>query len=511
MARSLGGETASSLEAWRDPEHEARIAVEHWCAWEPVTDQYIERPRRLRMVWNYVRHIGPVAVWRKIRSRLAEQRRNRKVAAIGVGIVVEAPPESGFGSGQRVMFYAPNHSLYWPSVCLDLRLISPANDAVDSGESGPMSSALPEPLRQYAGWSPMSGMPLDSAVTQRELRRLAASCRSSAPASTSLATAGRERLVAEVAPANQLSAAIFGLGNYAKTQIVPPVRRHLRLCAIHEIDPDQISSAADLGVTLDTDPWPRDAERYDAWFIAGFHHTHARIALRALQDGAYAIVEKPLVTTRPQLELLETALKSARKQRLFTCFQRRYWRINAWARSDLGIAAGDAVDMHCIVYEIPLPTMHWYNWPNSGSRLVSNGCHWLDYFLFMNDWSPVTSHNVHPLRGSDLAASVRLENGAQLVMSLTDTGSERLGVRDVIELRASDATVRIVDATYYSAENTSRVLRKRRVNPMRAFGTMYDTICRRITRGEEGDSPESLRSSALMLDLEDALQAERSA
>jgi hypothetical protein len=34
---------------------------------------------------------------------------------------------------------------------------------------------------------------------------------------------------------------------------------------------------------------------------------------------------------------------------------------------------------------------------------------------------------------------------------------------------------------------------------------MYDHIARRIARGESGDSPDSLRSTALMLDLEDEL------
>jgi hypothetical protein len=167
--------------------------------------------------------------------------------------------------------------------------------------------------------------------------------------------------------------------------------------------------------------------------------------------------------------------------------------------------------MHSLVYEIPLPRLHWYTWPNSGSRLVSNGCHWLDYFLFMNDFAAVSDLRVEPMRGGDLVTCVRLVNGAQMIMSLTDAGSPRLGVRDVIDLRANNTTVRLVDATFYHAENRSRVLRTRSVNSMAAYKRMYDEICRRITRGEEGDSTESLRSTELMLDLEDALRVARSA
>jgi predicted dehydrogenase len=281
------------------------------------------------------------------------------------------------------------------------------------------------------------------------------------------------------------------------------MRNHLHLAAVHEIDPDQLQSASGLRATLDTSPLPRDSSRYDAWFIAGFHASHADLAIRALQGGAYAVVEKPLVTTREQLLALRGTLANVTDRRLFTCFHRRYSRLHEWARADLGLQPGERVDMHCIVYEIPLPSRHWYNWPNSGSRLISNGCHWLDYFLYVNDYSPVRDRYVRPTRGSDLVAAVGLENGAQLVLSLTDTGSERLGVRDLIDLRARNVTVRLTDSTYYDAESSTRTLRRARVNPMNAYARMYDTICRRIAAGRDGDAPESLRSTELMLDLEE--------
>lgn len=511
---ALRGQSARRplLDAWRNPQSDVRIAVDSWCIQEPVTGQYIERPASVRMAWNYWRRIGVVAVWRKIRSRRAEARRNRKVAGVGAGRVLQAPAGSGFDEGQRIVFFAPNHSPDWPRLSLDVRLIRSAERA-KSRAGGDKTFALPEALRAYAGWSPYSGTQLDGTVVERELRRivdeghlvpdddvLPAKNRASAEED------GRERIEAGVAHPGGRTAVLFGLGNYAKTQIIPHVRRHLQLAAIHEIDPDQIASADELGAALDTSPCPREMERYDAWFIAGFHHSHALIAVRALQDGAYAVVEKPLVTTRGHLTALEDALGVARPRKLFTCFHRRYSPMNAWARMDLGVGPGDPVDMHCIVYEIPLPALHWYNWTNSGSRLISNGCHWLDYFLYVNNFTPVKALHVQPLRGRDLVASVHLENDAYLVMSLTDAGSERLGVRDVIDLRANGVTVRLVDSTYYDAESTARVLRRRRVNPMDGFTLMYDSICRRIVAGEEGDALESLRSTALMLDLEDQLR-----
>jgi predicted dehydrogenase len=282
------------------------------------------------------------------------------------------------------------------------------------------------------------------------------------------------------------------------------------LAGVHEIDPDQLESFASSGAALDTSPWPRRDERYDAWFIAGFHHTHAPLAIQALESGAYAVVEKPLATTNSQYEDIKKALGSVSQKRLFTGFHKRYSRINEWIRKDFGFfQSGDPVDMHCIVYEIPLPRLHWYNWPNSGSRLISNGCHWLDYYLYLNGFAAVVDAGVIALHGSDLSAWVRLDNGSQLVMSLTDSGSHRLGVREIIELRTGNKTARIIDGTYYQAESSDRMLRRRKVNPMESYARMYKTICKCILAKKDGDPSEALLSAKLMLDLEQELKRKR--
>jgi predicted dehydrogenase len=499
------------LDAWRNPATDIRVAVDGWWAMEPILDQFIVRPRSPRMVFSYAQRLGSIAVWRKIRSRLAEAQRNVKVAGIGVGRVCEAPHGSGLRLGDSVVFFAPNHSPRWPRITLDRRLVRQAHWREGSPAQPFVGLAL-ELLRQFVGWSPYSGAALDDAVVGGALDRLALACATTGGAGAPRPVPPREaqeRLERETRARkpSRPTAVLFGLGNYAKTQILPHIRRHLALEAVHEIDPDQIAAAARLGVTLDTSPQARSHERYDAWFIAGFHDSHAALAARALESGAYAVVEKPLAASGDQFERVRQAMSGAAARRLFVCFQKRYSRLHEWAREDLAVERGGPVDMHCIVYEIPLPRRHWYNWPNSGSRLVSNGCHWLDYFLFVNDFTTVAEYFVRPMRGSDLLAFVRLDNGAQLTMSLTDCGSERLGTGDVVELRAGRVTVRLTDAAYYTAESSQRVLRKARVNPMEAYRRMYDVICRRIAAAEAGDSVESLRSTSLMLDLEDALRS----
>jgi predicted dehydrogenase len=497
------------LDAWRQPSRDVRIVVDAWLAVRPLSGQYITRSPDLRTIWNYVRHIGALAAARKVRSRVAERKRNRKWAGIGAGTVVGSPPGSELRAGTRVVFFAPNHSIEWPRICLDQALVCAAAEGAQAPDDLTpeldAETALTA-LEDLAGWSPFSGVPLDRATVRSTLRALQRMPgHSVTPVMQRRCHAVCERRGRTASATGRPSAVLFGFGNYAKTQIIPCIGRHLSLAAIHEIDPDQLAAAAGFAASLDTSPHPRSGDRYDAWFIAGFHHTHAKLAAHALRSGAYAVVEKPLATTRDQLAVLDAAARRMPRRKLFTCFQRRYAEFNAWARHDLGVATGDPVDMHCLVYEIPLPALHWYNWPNSRSRLVSNGCHWLDYFLFMNDYSPVSDRFVRAMRGSDVLVHVRLDNGAQLSLSITDSGSDRLGVRDVIDMRAARNTVRVVDAAWYEAESHSRVVRRVHVNPINSYRRMYESMCRAIAANEPADRLETLRSTDLMLDLDEEL------
>ncbi|HEX7118535.1 MAG TPA: Gfo/Idh/MocA family oxidoreductase [Longimicrobiales bacterium] len=180
------------------------------------------------------------------------------------------------------------------------------------------------------------------------------------------------------------TATLVGYGNYAKTVVVPNLRHHVMVQRIHEIDPLQIPPD-DWSVTWDTAPLPRSDDESDLILVAGFHYTHAPIAVQALARGRYAVVEKPVTTDACQAGELVAAVR--REQKFFACFHKHYLPFNDYARDDLRIDVGDPLSYHCILYEVPLPALHWYRWPNSRSRIGSNSCHWLDHFLFLNEFT----------------------------------------------------------------------------------------------------------------------------
>ena len=327
---------------------------------------------------------------------------------------------------------------------------------------------------------------------------------------TSCVAETRDRRAANHSSAKK-RAVLFGYGHYAKTNILPTVSDFLDIVAAHEIDPTQIPLDGGGIERWDTSAELREGERYDVFLIAGFHHSHAPLAVAALESGAYAVVEKPIAVDREQFDSLYEALERSDRG-VFACFHKRYSPLNQLALQDLGQRPGAPIDYHCIVYEVPLPDLHWYRWPNSKSRLISNGCHWIDHFLYLNGFCEVESTQLFVNPRRTINCSVVLRNGALFTMVLTERGSDRIGLQDHVELRAGGVTVTIANNADYTAEKYQRIVRRARVNKTRVYQTMYREIASRIGHGEGGDSLRSVRVSArLVLDLEAKLAEQTSA
>ncbi len=493
----------------------SRIAVEVWVNLAVVDGLYFIRPPDWRLLWNYSRTVGVPATIRKTVSRYRERLRNQTFLSVGIGTVVEADSTAGAREGIRVAFVAPRHPQCVERMVLADVLLRPATqdwtlsstEVVHVGLPNDVDLAAPEKL---AGWSPWSEEPLDADELREALDTVEPLCRKA------LASPSRRRFpatpaVAEVRgrePTNRNrarpSAVLFGYGNYAKTAILPGVRDHLDITRIHEIDPVQIGRLSRrTDRAWDTSGVARPGPGHDVWLIAGYHHTHAPLALAALEAGAVAVVEKPLATTIDDATRLVAALGGGGR-RLFGCFQRRYSPFNQWARADLGVEAGQPVSSFSIVYEVPLPARHWYRWPASRSRLTTNGCHWIDHFLYLNDFAAVRDRQVFAGGDDDVVVAVELVNSAVFSMTLTSRGSPRTGLENHVELRVGSRTVKMINDASYVAQDRHRVLRRRRLNRLDAYGRMYAAIAQAIVAGEPGDSARSVEATTtLTLGLEE--------
>lgn len=500
--------------------NEYTIQVLAWRNLEKSEGLYFVRPKSLRLLWNYLHEIGLVAVFRKVLSRAKERYRNEKYISCGIGRVIESSDKTKFSEGQIVGIFAPNYPACLERIALPEELIVKIDQSIFP--SIPTNTIIYMPLRgieakkdrwwaDFCGWSSYSGEVLCDKQIQlsEKLQETISQTNWRDGLHLQLNEYGKisysNGQIKSQNNNNRKTAVLFGYGNYAKTIILPNTKKYLNIKRIHEVDPMQIPVKTRRLNLWDTSSNPTDSEDYDVYLIAGFHHTHAPLAINALERGACAIVEKPIVVDDKQLTNLLTAMQNSTGE-LFSCFHKRYLPMNDWAFEDMKLIRGEPISYHCIVYEVPLPELHWYRWPNSKSRLISNGCHWIDHFLYLNNFCDVYDYNLFVSKDCTINCSVELRNGAFFTMTLTDKGSERIGVQDYVELRTNNVTVKMINGAYYLAENKDRIIRKKRINKMQSYKVMYQQIGKKILNGADGDSIQSVNSScSLVLALENKM------
>lgn len=489
---------------------ECRIEVRAMWTVRTVSGLYFHRNRDVRLVRSYLRAYRLRDVVRKIMSRLQERVRNEKVASIGVGVIIEG--HSAVVAGTPVIFIAPCHPKCVSEICLPIWLINPLIDAewVDEfrglayrGEL--QASCLPDDI---VGWSPYSGFgPLE--VSDEVWHGILNAIRVSHAGDSVAVWRGEDAIVVRKRMGTRESGnasscttvVLFGYGQYAKTNIIPRIPSGINLACIHEVDPTQMRGSS-RHVKWSAAPVFETGEKYDICIVAGYHHSHADIAVEAIERGCSAIIiEKPVCTSMRQWNNLKEVLNRFPGVSVYCGFQKRYSKFTTQARSVLG--SGVPVSYQCIVYEVPLPERHWYRWPCSGSRLLSNGCHWIDHFLFVNDFSPVTACGVHRFSNATINVWMELENGADMTMTLTERGSGRVGMWDHVELRSDNCTVTIENDSVMAIDGVYDRSVERGYSRSESYERMYDNFFGRIQSESGGDSFASIEASSLaVLELE---------
>lgn len=457
------------------------------------------RPSSIGRVLSYYKKVGSLArLTRKIVSRQIGRGAERKVVLVGVGEIVPEvglaeDGEGAFYGGERVLFLATRADEHAPVV-----LVSPLLVRAFDTPLAPLATALRADGELFsiltahlAGWSVYSGISLTKKQCQRVMRALVALASSSTSASIAHPqpkprSDERPRVV------------VFGAGHYARTCLFPNLEAHYELWRVHEIDPLLREELARVmpGVVASGSPWPEpeDGDGASMWCVAGYHHHHTRQVCEALDEQIDVMVEKPLVVSRQGLREVLAALDES-AARIYQGFHRRTWQPSEWIKKDLEIQRGSsAVHYHTVAHEVSLPPHHWYRWPSSGSRLVVNGCHWLDEFLFWNGYRPWTrAHATSMCDGEVWTVQVQLDHGATFSMTLSSAGSDRLGVRETTSIHCEGRSARIVD-NLYTSEDGERELRRARILEEQTYQRMVDAIaaCQMDQREKLGDDAAAI-------------------
>jgi hypothetical protein len=453
-----------------------------------------------KKIWNYAKVYKPRDVIRKSFSRsVAEKIRNDKWMVAGLGRTEEG----------MVWFFHPAAQKYQSFLSLSPHWIIPAEALEDSFEGWDSLSEKDqknELLQELSQVLPLnSGSKLHPTFDQLvALKNLVKRLKFS-PVEEVFST----KKLSTPSPSSSKkgkSAVLFGYGNYARTITLPYLKPYIYLGKVHEIDPSLLINP---GLSdFSTNPFPEKHDfSHPVWLIAGFHHTHGKLAIEAMKEGVIPVIEKPIATNWEDYNLLiETAEQT--KTPFYQCYQKRYQIYNDFIFKDLNVEIGEPINFKATVFEIPLNPSHWYNWPSSGSRIISNGCHWIDHFLFINNYPDWTDLKVFQPNSEELTIQIVLENGAFGLISLSDIGSNRIGMREYVEFSVPGRRAYVQDSMRYVSESNEGIIREYSTDKLAYLKKMYREIGLSIQNGGKGDQIFTLKSTKLSLELEDLVKSQ---
>ncbi|MHB2149575.1 bi-domain-containing oxidoreductase [Calditrichota bacterium LG25] len=186
--------------------------------------------------------------------------------------------------------------------------------------------------------------------------------------------------------ADKLSIGFIGVGNFAKSMLLPHLKKlGAPIQVVASSDGLSASVAAKkFGIpkaTSDRNQILQDSE-INTVFISTRHDSHATLVARALKNNKHVFVEKPLAVTLEQLKEVYRAAKQHQEQHLMVGFNRRFSPFSQKLKRALE-ERGDPISIIITVNAGHIPQEHWVHDPvMGGGRIIGEGCHFIDLARF---------------------------------------------------------------------------------------------------------------------------------
>lgn len=208
---------------------------------------------------------------------------------------------------------------------------------------------------------------------------------------------------ASAAPAGKVRLGVIGVGNFCTGTLLPHLvgTDGVEMVGVASARGISAKSAADkFGfkyVTSDNNEILNDPE-INAVVIATRHNSHASLVATALRAGKAVFVEKPLALDREQLREVLEAYRE-REGFVFVGHNRRFSPMVEEIKSFYSNRSGPIM-MNYRVNAGPLEEKHWMRaTAEGGSRVVSEGCHFIDVMMYLAGAAPVRVAGAAPQGG----------------------------------------------------------------------------------------------------------------
>ena len=297
-----------------------------------------------------------------------------------------------------------------------------------------------------------------------------------------------------------LPVAVLGGGDYTRSEIIPGLRRgRFQLYAVANREPQIAATVGrDYGFALAT----TDSERAIAELpapglvvVATAHDSHTQLACAAVKAGHRVFLEKPPTVTVEDVRQLAAAMR-AHPGAIEIGFNRRYHPLVRRARARLARESGPT-SISCVVKELTFEPDHWYFWPNQGTRITGNLCHWIDLAVYLIDGSPLpVSITLSPRMpgtepGSDeeRVLTVTFDDGSLLTVLGTTRGDDIRGVQEQMDIRRGRTTISVDDLWKYRVRSDGIERYGRTLFRDKAHTAMYREGLSRIRAGQPSAYP----------------------
>ncbi len=234
----------------------------------------------------------------------------------------------------------------------------------------------------------------------------------------------------------QLSVSFIGAGNFAQSNLLPPLKGKVSFKNVMTASPVEAKSVAKkFGFENCVSQSEEVLKDTDAVFIATRHDSHAKYVLESLMAGKHVFVEKPLAVTENELlEIKNTYEKHAAPngQQLMVGFNRRFSK----PFRDIKEFFSPIKEPLLMTYRVNagfLPKDHWTQLPGQGGRIIGEGCHFIDCMSYLCKGLPVSvfaqsiaSQNAQVTDADNVAITVQFDNGSLGTLIYTANGDKGL-------------------------------------------------------------------------------------
>jgi predicted dehydrogenase len=172
-------------------------------------------------------------------------------------------------------------------------------------------------------------------------------------------------------------------------------------------------------------------------------------------------------------------------------FNRRYHPLIRKARARLQQESGPT-SISCTVKELTFQEDHWYFWPNQGTRITGNLCHWIDLAIYLIHGNPTPISvtlspripGTEPGSDEERVLTVTFEDGSLLTVLGTTRGDDIRGVQEQMDIRRGHTTITIDDLWKYRVRQDGIERFSRTLFRDKAHTTMYREGLGRIVAGK---------------------------